>query len=594
MRAALLESLFFDTPCGSIVLWRPPPGEPTRTGVPLGRGADRVEHPHFIVDGQQRIRSLLAMRQVIELLRDPHTAAAVDEEPDGRRWRLNVARLMPGSGLPGSRELPLFLRLGDRSTIPGSQFTIPAARVVGGDWDTWIDKSLRSDLRPLAAERLREAQVRVQAIPERRLFVRVLDGHSFSDVVGIYNRINSAGKRVEAEERALASLSAYDRETHTRLRILFEGVHLPENEAADSEDALLRDETLQRKRERALGLKFMIRVFVQAGAFHLGLSVKASSLDLGLMDRWTFRQAMSRDDGPRLLEIVWSDATRVASCIARVLRSLGCEDFRFVPDAASLVPIAQLLIRFPALADAKYEALLQAVVLKTFLEAPRDLLAVADEIRTTEVTTDMPLARYIRERFLHGGALDLTSRLENSNSLQDRYLLLLAWMLKRNRAQDFSVENLEESEMRTFKSALETSYGAVWEKQHIVPFAHAPERGTRSRGPATNIGNMTFISSALNWALKDKPISLKDEDPSNLGAHFLSVDMAADLRISMDKGVPVPERKAAFEKICRKRRQLISEGFAEWMADLEAAAMEIDLEGLAESTPFVRRSEPPA
>ena len=52
---ALLESLYYDTPCGSFVLWEPK--QPEQYGVALdpsrGTPVDRL-----IIDGQQRIRSL--------------------------------------------------------------------------------------------------------------------------------------------------------------------------------------------------------------------------------------------------------------------------------------------------------------------------------------------------------------------------------------------------------------------------------------------------------------------------------------------------------------------------------------------------------
>ena len=583
MRAALLESLFLDTPCGSVVLWRPPPGDPSRIGVPLGRRVGAaVDAPLFIVDGQQRIRSLLAMQQLIELLGDHvPTGPALAEDADGRRWRINVARLLPGAGLEGSRELPLFVRMADTSTVPGFRNTIPVDDVIAGNLDR-----LPPALRPIAAERLSAAREELRKIRDRRLFVRILDGHSFSDVVGIYNRINSAGKRVEAEERALATLCSYDPKTNERLRAMYERVHDPESRReGGTDDALLRDETLQRKRERALGLKFMMRVFVQAGAFHLGLSVKASTMDLSLMDRWTFRQAMARADAPVLLEEIWSDATRVAGSIARVLRSLHCADFRFVPDATSLIPLAQILIRFPRMDAA--DAVLHAVLLRMFLEPPsRDVLALADEIRTTATPSG-----FIREKLLHGAPIALESSLAQSNSLQDRYLLLLAWLLKRTGATDFSHANLVDREKLEFEKTLAKPYGTAWEKQHIVPFAHAPEKGTRTSGPATNIGNMTFITSALNWALKDKPIDLEKEDPGNLHAHFLSREMEGDFRKSMDKDASAQERREAFDAFCSKRRQLIANGFTEWLASLENAARDAVPDDIVESTPFLRRAD---
>src|SRR2546422_36260 len=49
----LLESLFFGTPCGLIILWEP--REPLQHGIPL---AASDVFRYLVVDGQQRIRSL--------------------------------------------------------------------------------------------------------------------------------------------------------------------------------------------------------------------------------------------------------------------------------------------------------------------------------------------------------------------------------------------------------------------------------------------------------------------------------------------------------------------------------------------------------
>lgn len=49
--ALLLESLYFGTPCGSVLLWKP--DDPKRHGVALG-----TDPKYLVIDGQQRIRSL--------------------------------------------------------------------------------------------------------------------------------------------------------------------------------------------------------------------------------------------------------------------------------------------------------------------------------------------------------------------------------------------------------------------------------------------------------------------------------------------------------------------------------------------------------
>lgn len=60
-RAALLESLYFDTPCGSVILWDKPD---KNFGIPLYE--DKGAFDYLIIDGQQRIRTLMAAFKEIE------------------------------------------------------------------------------------------------------------------------------------------------------------------------------------------------------------------------------------------------------------------------------------------------------------------------------------------------------------------------------------------------------------------------------------------------------------------------------------------------------------------------------------------------
>lgn len=62
--SALLESLYFDTPCGNIVLWKIPKMDKSKSedyGVPLTAQNDKNKIEQFIIDGQQRTRSLLSV-----------------------------------------------------------------------------------------------------------------------------------------------------------------------------------------------------------------------------------------------------------------------------------------------------------------------------------------------------------------------------------------------------------------------------------------------------------------------------------------------------------------------------------------------------
>lgn len=70
-REALLESIYYQSPCGSFVLWEPDTddGDPHRHGVPLRqRGFEPEAKPLWLVDGQQRTRAMLDTFQQIVVL----------------------------------------------------------------------------------------------------------------------------------------------------------------------------------------------------------------------------------------------------------------------------------------------------------------------------------------------------------------------------------------------------------------------------------------------------------------------------------------------------------------------------------------------
>ncbi len=61
-RAALLESLYEASPCGTLVVWEPEDtGDPTRHGTRLEGAFAPDARPMWLVDGQQRCRTLLGV-----------------------------------------------------------------------------------------------------------------------------------------------------------------------------------------------------------------------------------------------------------------------------------------------------------------------------------------------------------------------------------------------------------------------------------------------------------------------------------------------------------------------------------------------------
>lgn len=169
--------------------------------------------------------------------------------------------------------------------------------------------------------------------------------------------------------------------------------------------------------------------------------------------------------------------------------------------------------------------------------------------------------------------------LKSANTLSDRYVLLLYWLVRKNRAKDFSCKNLEVQKKKlvpgTEKSVAEE---AESEKQHIIPASVLGKavfggkgRLTTSRHVTNNIGNLTYISHALNHfvtGLGDTWIACGLEDGDvNLAAHFMT-GPAKDTYEGLQGKTLTPEDEKLYLEFCEKRRAQIEEAFLSWLTKL--------------------------
>lgn len=254
--ALLLESLYYGTPCGSIILWTP--SDVKGQGAQLGPGDPR----YLIIDGQQRIRSLHAVfadnddesattASTPGDEDDEEDADASDEGADDKEdgvWCLNLGRLPEFAvNITGGKRFRLFRRASD----PRRQYLEQKNNNVTGaplqDREAllplkWFLESLDQE----AAIREHTEQGPGRAIAKaaqavltngpvmQRLrhmlthpafHVSILRTDDWADVVGVFIRINSAGKRVEAEEKASANVVAEYKDANSSLEKFFVGVH---------------------------------------------------------------------------------------------------------------------------------------------------------------------------------------------------------------------------------------------------------------------------------------------------------------------------------------------------------------------------------
>jgi hypothetical protein len=585
--ALLLESLYFGTPCGSIIFWRPE--GPAQHGVPLGsRPKD------LIIDGQQRIRSLREVfgpTEDFELDPDPNAEATLR-----RVWCVNLACLEEFENqfenrfrLFGRHRDPLkevadeveARDLGLRKALVPLRWLVTHSN----DPNRLIKESEGAVAAEAVAAVLENSPVfsRLSRIRESQLFAVHLFGaeHALKDVVRAYNRINSAGKRVEAEERIFARLVSVHPKAESNLKSFFDRIHPHEsaNRARTSlqgtEGAIeVRDDLVRREREGQFGFKLFMRTFVIALSYHADRAISSSSFSFNSVGLRDLERASAH------LDEILESTVGVLSSLATILREqLHCDDFRMVPDTSSLWPVLQAMFRFPGLART-HQAHLGVFVLKLILADPtnRQILTLVDEVNEAR---DSAEALTIFER----GPLDqrrlskaIREGVNDAQSLTSRYALMLYWLLRKKKAKDFSYKtNLEPEKARRLRDRYSTktepaiSERVNPERQHIVPYKILKEvfklSGSRpGRHEVHDLGNLTHISQGLNGfsdGLGSQTLRLRKESESNLAAHLLSDSAILEaFERACQRHTP-----ATYRNFCSLRRKHIVESFIDWVTE---------------------------
>lgn len=578
--ALLLKSLYLRTPCGNIILWQP--RDPAGHGVPLFEDGFR----YLIIDGQQRIRSLY----------DALNPLSGELDGTGYQWYLNLAADPSFAGLfDGATRFGLFVRARTRTSDQKRRYSslVPIAPLLR-DGDAGIEEAATflqldntAEARPAAI--LATVRGQLLAMVLHKVFACVVlheenGRYGLAEVIDIYNRINSAGRRVESEERAYASLVGVSRSTHGRLEAFFRAVHPDQNRNT----GMVRDDALQRRRESAFGFRLYMRTLVQVCNYHMGRSQGANALSFDLFDSHDILLQL-RGDGAKteeLLDITHSVLTTVHEVVTQ---GLGCDDLQMLPDTACLIPVIELLVRFPQLSEVQYRRLLAYLVLRLVAEpaATQDATMRLTLLVDRSHTAGECCQRLYGE--LHWGETKkaaLGRRLVDANTLRDRYVLLLYWQVRRHGARDFCyAENLVPETATALYSRFSGHEASVCkaaspEKQHIVPVSKLKdafgidERIRNARHLANNVGNLTYISQALNGldGLSNALARLGEEPEENLRRHFVDNQALALYHVcGTAKGDAL---KKNLREFCEHRRRLIQTDLEAWMEELRPALLE--------------------
>lgn len=580
----LLESLYFGTPCGNIILWHPL--HPDVHGQPM---EGQTECELLLVDGQQRTRML-------------HEACNNVGDPEGKVWCLDLTiepKCSPLLQDTARRNLFVFVQHPAKTKNPRYRHNlVPLSELVSDPIPTlrarYVDKS-----KPEQADEEIDAALAVAAKTVREMWGRTLfnvirlkeqadgaDGQRFSIdyIVSLYNRINSAGRRVEPQEIAYATLVKLYPDTTARLKSFFQEVH-PHKEVD-------RDTLLHREKERNFGFKLYLRTLVQVCNYHFGRSQGTQGLSFDILDSSDLHRWVSQNQDKA--GVFFDRTLNILRFVRDVLREpLCCDDLRMLPDIDCLIPAFQLLIRYPQLATAGNKGVVAYLILRAVLDPERTQETTLELVQRIERTHDAESCiRSLREHL--GTWTDhkkgrLKSALKSANTLTDRYILLLYWLARRNGIKDFSYANLPSSKPLSRQAGAEAAICAEVEpeKQHMAPAATLSKgiyggeaRITTSRHPINNIGNLTFISRKLNHfetGLGDLWIDpSKESDPAGLAGHFLqgeALRLYEELRNREKSFSRSKADEKLFELFCEARRGLIQTGFESWLEEMHAGFM---------------------
>lgn len=590
--ADLLESLYHEIPCGMFVLWKAP--DSSRYGIPL-KPPSAGGFAYLIIDGQQRIRSLDSVFRadangVIWCLNFAALPEFAKEgPPEERRWPLFVGTQM-SSGLERTADIPRRFN----NALPIGMFEGATA------WDDPTLAAYRARFtltKTKLAEYYPTIRRRILGLKEQCFFISIQESECLASMVNLYNRINSKGAQVQVEEQAFARLLSSQPCCYDELRDTFAEVHGTEpsgSEQGSDARTITRDEVLKRLKERSFGFKLFVRIFLQVCEHELAVPKSKRDLTFDLTERSAYMTAFAHLDSAQATEL-WRETRRVLSRVRALLReNLYCDDLRMLPETTCLGPLFELLIHYPGLDNEDYSPLLASMCIRLLLaELDSQTLQGLIHIARDPSQTLIPiLKKFLETTTPRVSRADLTGRLGNANSTQNRYVLLLYCVERWRKAKDFRYDKLDpllpHPELVPGK---EVPLGETCapEKQHLLPFKKAqllfPDLRRASSHPVNGLGNLTYISQQLNdydGGLGDNFAELGDEPPDNLKAHFMigpDEQKGPDEYMSLQKHFSegrvehLKECEAAFEDMVAKRREWILNGFLKWIEELDEHAL---------------------
>lgn len=608
----LLESLTLDTPCGSIILWVPDDlSEKVQEYgdmVPAWRTENISDIQYLVVDGQQRLTSLAkvfydsestwglnvvnipGLREMLpptvwnditkevrkRPLFDPIPKLPLNENgepkegPTLTKRKRERAYYIPLSRIREEKfKLDLFVQKGDsfhvseNETVP---FTVP--NEVYDKIASFIDKVKAIGNVPL------------QTVIKR---TGASSGGSITDIIELYNRINSSGIVVKAEERVFASMVKTKHMKMSWLQEIFAAVH-PENEQT-------RNDLLRRQRESNFGFKMFIQTFAQVLSHHM----YKSKYDLSRIDKYIenvlHNEKLALDEvWPQLFEETKQIIVRIANTVREELK---CDDYRFFSSAVGLRPIITLLVKYPDISTHNLAAAILVCQLPDDVKLYSNSKYKKEDDLLAAIVNSQSL-RVAIECFPTINTKNIYPSLKNANSTQNVWMSLLYWLQRSQGAQDYSLT-----------PGISIDKGAEAHKEHIVPFSHLrsaysdlEQRNRTSRHPVNSIGNITFLSAKGNTEHGNEMIDLGQLVPEQQIAHQLDVSVLEEynkiykiIKEKESKDKPLAGKKQLYTKFRDARLQVLANQFSSWFNDKTIQTNNVEEMGMTPAKQLINPTE---
>jgi hypothetical protein len=573
--ALLLESIYYKTPCGILLFWKPREEE-KEFGIPL-EGSDFKQ---FIVDGQQRIHIMHSIFSELENEMKLETTLGMSREINTRHynlWCINVSRWENITKKNAGRNL--FIRKESYNyKDPSSNSLIPLNVLYQFGKSECKYKGEIKQIYRRYEKFLEELSKIVLEMTTAKIFIEEFISGIPSKIIDDYTRINTSGKKVEPYEKAFASLVKCYPETNKYIKQIFSIVY-PGSRSRSY---------LERKRENLFGFQVFIKIFGLLFNYHAKWPYYITKSLYAAFDKQSTQEIIQKN--PEKIEIIWKEVKRTVRYFGGknegILRKdLFFDDLRFLPQGFidKLTPLFLMVGMYHTESNKKAVTYLTVRVL---------LFGYKNDVGIVELLNSLARTSKYNEAYdiLNEKIYDLEyepkfrEKLEHIGTVQNQYINTLYALTRYQNAEDF----------------IEPEYQGVVckktepQKQHIIPRSKLTyiydiiRRKAHNNEKLNNIGNITYISAKQNIKLGDKCFKYDSEPVMNLKRHSLldenikkAFNILKDLKIDDNKDI----LKEKYEELLKIRREIICKIYIKWVKSLKPDESEI-------RTPEVLREEP--